>query len=103
MAWSKSHVHSTFHICWGAQAGLYYHYGIKKRILDEKLSGVFEHHLDYKNGMAIVTIVVGFTLGTTALADAAPEVLIGTMHKCFYIFIVLCVIGVFMSLKRRKE
>lgn len=51
MEWSKSHVHSTFHICWGAQAGLYYHYGIKKRILDEKLSGVFEHHLDYKNGM----------------------------------------------------
>lgn len=51
MEWSKSHVHSTFHICWGAQAGLYYHYGIKKRILDEKLSGVFEHHLDYKTGM----------------------------------------------------
>lgn len=51
MEWSKSHVHSTFHICWGAQAGLYYHYGIKKHILDEKLSGVYEHHLDYKKGM----------------------------------------------------
>jgi len=57
----------------------------------------------HSSSMAIVTIVVGFTLGTTALADAAPDVLIGTMHKCFYIFIVLCVIGVFMSLKRRKE
>jgi hypothetical protein len=45
----------------------------------------------HSSSMAIVTIVVGFTLGTTALADAAPEVLIGTMHKCFYIFIVLCV------------
>lgn len=51
MEWSKSHVHSTFHICWGAQAGLYYHYGIKKRVLKEKLSGVYEHILDHKNGM----------------------------------------------------
>ena len=51
MEWSKSHVHSTFHICWGAQAALYYHYGIQKHILPEKLSGVYEHTLDYKNGM----------------------------------------------------
>ncbi|MBO5099372.1 MAG: homoserine O-succinyltransferase, partial [Clostridia bacterium] len=40
MEWSKSHVHSTFHICWGAQAGLYYHFGIKKHKLERKLSGV---------------------------------------------------------------
>ncbi len=45
MEWSKTHVHSTFHICWGAQAALYYHYGIKKRKLDKKLSGVFKHYL----------------------------------------------------------
>ncbi|MBQ1471144.1 MAG: homoserine O-succinyltransferase, partial [Eubacterium sp.] len=51
MEWSKSHVHSTFHICWGAQAALYYHYGIQKHLLPEKLSGVYEHHLDYQNGM----------------------------------------------------
>lgn len=51
MEWSKTHVHSTFHICWGAQAGLYYHYGIKKRVLPEKLSGVYEHTLNYKTGM----------------------------------------------------
>ena len=51
MEWSKSHVHSTFHICWGAQAGLYYHYGIKKHILPKKLSGVYKHHLDYSKGM----------------------------------------------------
>lgn len=51
MEWSKRHVHSTFHICWGAQAGLYYHYGIQKRILPKKLSGVYKHTLDYKNGM----------------------------------------------------
>ena len=45
MEWSKTNVHSTFHICWGAQAGLYYHYGIPKYILDEKISGVFKHRL----------------------------------------------------------
>ncbi len=43
MEWSKTNVTSTFHICWGAQAGLYYHYGIKKRPLDKKMFGVFEH------------------------------------------------------------
>ncbi|MEG0310257.1 MAG: homoserine O-succinyltransferase [Eubacterium sp.] len=45
MDWSKTHVYSTLHICWGAQAGLYYHYGIPKYPLKKKLFGVFEHHL----------------------------------------------------------
>jgi len=49
MEWSKTHVHSTLHICWGAQAGLYYHYGIPKRQLEEKLFGVFEHKLEDPN------------------------------------------------------
>ena len=49
MEWSKSHVHSTFHICWGAQAGLYYHYGIPKRQLPEKLFGVFRHTVEDPN------------------------------------------------------
>jgi len=49
MEWSKTHVYSTFHICWGAQAGLYYHYGIKKYPLPEKLFGVFPHRVEYKN------------------------------------------------------
>ncbi len=44
MEWSKTHVTSTLYICWAAQAGLYYHYGIKKHILDKKISGVYEHH-----------------------------------------------------------
>ena len=44
MEWSKTHVTSTLHICWAAQAGLYYHYGIKKHILNKKISGVYEHH-----------------------------------------------------------
>lgn len=45
MTWTKTHVHSTLHICWGAQAGLYFHYGIPKHILPEKKSGVFWHHV----------------------------------------------------------
>ncbi len=51
MEWSKTHVTSTFHICWGAQAGLYYHYGIKKYPLEQKLFGVFEHYLDHKHAI----------------------------------------------------
>ena len=43
MEWSKENVHSTFHICWGAQAGLYYHYGIQKHPLPEKMFGIFKH------------------------------------------------------------
>ena len=43
MAWSRTHVHSTLHICWGAQAGLFYHYGVPKHALDKKLFGVFPH------------------------------------------------------------
>ncbi|MBR4068134.1 MAG: homoserine O-succinyltransferase [Clostridia bacterium] len=46
MEWSKTHVHSTLHICWGAQAGLYYHYGIRKHQLEKKLFGVYPHTLD---------------------------------------------------------
>ena len=51
MEWSKTHVTSTFHICWGAQAGLYYHYGVKKYPLEKKLFGVFEHTLDHKRSI----------------------------------------------------
>ena len=49
MEWSKTHVHSTLHICWGAQAGLYYHYGIPKRQLPRKLFGVFRHTVEDPN------------------------------------------------------
>lgn len=51
MEWSKTHVHSTFHICWGAQAALYYHFGIPKYPLQEKLFGVFEHHVLRKSSI----------------------------------------------------
>ena len=53
MEWSKTNVHSTFHICWGAQAGLYYHYGINKKVMDKKLFGVYEHTADYKRSILL--------------------------------------------------
>ncbi len=51
MEWSRSHVYSTLHVCWGAQAGLYYHYGIRKVLLDKKLSGVFKHKVVHKGSI----------------------------------------------------
>ena len=53
MEWSKTNVHSTFHICWGAQAGLYYHYGINKHQLPEKLFGIYPHSADYKRSILL--------------------------------------------------
>ena len=80
MEWSKTHVTSTFHICWGAQAGLYYHYGVKKVQLDEKLFGVFEHKVDYKRSILFRgfddTFVVPHSRHTTSKREdieAVPE------------------------------
>ncbi len=56
MDWSKTHVTSTLHLCWGAQAGLYYHYGIKKHRLEKKISGIFEHRVQNRK----VPLVRGF-------------------------------------------
>jgi homoserine O-succinyltransferase len=53
MDWTLTHVHSTMHICWGAQAGLYYHYGIKKHLLDKKLFGVFPHKAEHVKSMLL--------------------------------------------------
>lgn len=53
MEWTKHNVTSTFHICWGAQAGLYYHYGVKKYRLPKKLSGIYKHKADYKNSILL--------------------------------------------------
>ena len=53
MEWSKTHVHSTFHICWGAQAALYYHYGINKIALPDKMFGVFPHVKDYPRSILL--------------------------------------------------
>jgi len=54
MEWSKTHIFSTLHICWGAQAGLYYHYGIPKYQLPEKKFGVFAHRLNRENGIKLL-------------------------------------------------
>ena len=53
MEWTKTNVHSTFHICWGAQAGLYYHYGIKKYPLEKKLFGIYPHTKDYERSILL--------------------------------------------------
>ena len=73
MEWSKTHVTSTLYICWGAQAGLYYHYGIKKHSLAEKLFGVFEHKLDHKRSILFRgfddTFLVPHSRHTTVLRE----------------------------------
>lgn len=56
MEWTKTHVTSTLHLCWGAQAGLYYHYGIPKHYLDQKMFGVFKHRVKNRR----VPLVRGF-------------------------------------------
>lgn len=56
MEWSKTHVTSTLHLCWGAQAGLYYHYGIHKRLLPAKVFGVYAHKVQHRR----VPLVRGF-------------------------------------------
>lgn len=49
MEWSKTHAFSTVHICWAAFAGLYYHYGIQKQVLDKKMFGIFPHKINAIN------------------------------------------------------
>lgn len=53
MNWSKKNVHSTMHICWGAQAGLYYHYGIEKKLLDKKLFGIYSQNVVNETSMLL--------------------------------------------------
>ena len=90
MEWSKTHVHSTFHICWGAQAGLYYHYGIDKQWLPEKLFGVFKHKADYKRAILLRgfddTFWVPHSRHTTVLREdieAVPELkILASSERC---------------------
>ena len=73
MEWSKTHVYSTFHICWGAQAGLYYHYGIRKVELPEKLFGVYPHRVERRFSMLMRgfddTFMVPHSRHTTVLRE----------------------------------
>ncbi len=73
MEWSRTHVYSTFHICWGAQAGLYYHYGINKVPLEKKLFGVFPHKVERRSSMLLRgfddTFMVPHSRHTTILRE----------------------------------
>ena len=78
MEWTKPHVHSTFHICWGAQAGLYYHFGIQKHPLPKKMFGIFPHKADYKRSILLRgfddTFMVPHSRHTTVLREDIERV-----------------------------
>lgn len=78
MEWSKTHVHSTLHICWGAQAGLYYHYGLKKRQLSKKMFGLFWHEVQNRK----IPLVRGFDDLFLAPHSRHTEVSAEDIHNC---------------------
>ena len=78
MEWSKTNVTSTFHICWGAQAGLYYHFGLKKHMLPKKLSGVYKHKVMKRRE----PLVRGFDDEFYAPHSRYTEVLAEDIHNC---------------------
>ena len=78
MEWSKTNVTSTFHICWGAQAGLYYHFGLQKRMLDKKLSGIYRHRVMKRKE----PLVRGFDDEFYAPHSRYTEVSAEDIHNC---------------------
>lgn len=78
MEWSKINVTSTFHICWGAQAGLYHHFGLQKRLLPHKVFGVFEHRVMNRK----IPIVRGFDDYFMAPHSRHTEVAAEDIHAC---------------------
>lgn len=78
MEWSKTHVTSTFHICWGAQAGMYYHFGLNKSMLDKKLFGVYEHHVLNRK----VPLVRGFDDTFYVPHSRYTEISADKIHNC---------------------
>ena len=78
MDWSRKHVFSTFRICWGAQAGLYYHYGLKKVLLPQKLFGVYEHKVMNRK----VPLVRGFDDTFLIPHSRHTAVLAEDIHNC---------------------
>ncbi len=95
MQWSTTHVQSTFHICWGAQAGLYYHFGIQKQPLTEKMFGIFPHTADYKKSILLRgfddVFYVPHSRHTTVLREdieAVPELKILASSKQAGVFAV---------------
>ena len=77
-AWSKTNVFSTFHICWGAQAGLYYHYGLQKKMLPQKLFGVYSHKVRHRRE----PLVRGFDDYFLILHSRYTEVPARAIHGC---------------------
>ena len=73
MDWAKKNVWSTFHICWGAQAGLYHYYGIHKRELDEKLSGIFRHRISAKYHPLLRGLDDVFMMPHSRYTESIPE------------------------------
>ena len=78
MEWSKTHVTSTLHICWGAQAAFYYHYGIQKRQLPEKLFGVYPHKVSNRK----IPLVRGFDDIFLAPHSRHTETPAADIHAC---------------------
>ena len=84
MEWSKSHVTSTIHLCWGAQAGLYYHYGLKKRQLSKKMFGLFWHRVlnrkipvvDFTSAIELIMDDKGHCAGAVLMNMETGEILI---------------------------
>ena len=78
MEWSKTNVQSTFHICWASQAGLYYHYGIQKHVLPEKIFGVYPHRVERKSSILFRgfddTFMVPQSRHTTVLREDIEKV-----------------------------
>ena len=81
MEWTKTNVTSTLHICWGAQAGVYYHYGIQKEMLKEKLFGVFSHKLSHRKN----PLVRGFDDYFLAPHSRHTTVSASQIHDCPHI------------------
>lgn len=78
MEWSKTHVTSTFHICWGAQAGVYYHFGLEKELLPEKMFGLFWHKVSNRK----VPLVRGFDDMFLAPHSRHTTVSSESIHAC---------------------
>lgn len=78
MEWTKTHVTSTLHICWGAQAGLYYHFGLKKHLLEDKLFGIYDHQVSNRK----VPLIRGFDDVFKAPHSRHTTVLAEDIHSC---------------------
>ena len=98
MEWSKSHITSTFHICWGAQAAVYYHFGIKKEYLDKKLFGIFEHRVHNRKNQ----LIRGFDDVFLAPHSRHTTISSEAIHKCEEIIVLAEseVAGIFLCMTK---